>query len=582
MTYTVDKNVMVPMRDGVTLATDLYLPDSGPAPALLVRLPYGKDMLVTFGQPLLPSPLAFVEAGYAVVWQDCRGTWGSDGTFRLQVDDAADGVDTVQWIRQQPWCDGKVGSYGASYLGMTQWSTASQHPDGLNAIAPTTAPIDFHHTRYSRGGAMFWHTTLTWSASMTQLLALRSLQRGAGDSAALIQAADLVADPQPHLLKLPVGDQPLLNELSPWWRESLAHPVQDTYWAEVSPSERITDITTPALHVGGWFDFFVPETTKAFIRMRAEAASPAARQNQRLIIGPWDHRNQEGFYRDRAFGLRANALAADITGAHLRFFNHHLRGDTAADAGDAPVRIFVMGIDRWRDEPDWPLPDTRYVDYFLKSSGHANTSSGDGVLSLDAPASEGVDTYRYNPVDPVPSIGGRSLPPGGVAGAALNAGPLDQSSVEIREDVLCFTTHVFGEPLEVTGEVSLVLHVSSSARDTDFTAKLLDVFPDGRALYLTDGILRARYRASLTAPDLLEPDQSHELTVDLGPTANVFLPGHRIRLEISSSNFPHYDRNTNTGGDITHGSDEPRIAVNRIFHGPQHPSRLILPVIQRS
>ncbi|QFG22884.1 CocE/NonD family hydrolase [Actinomadura sp. WMMB 499] len=581
MTITIEKDVRVPMRDGVTLATDLYLPEGGPVPVLLVRLPYGKDVVTKLGQPVLITPLAFAEAGYAVVWQDCRGTWSSDGTFGLQVADMADGVDTLQWIRRQPWCDGNVGTYGPSYLGLTQWALASQGPDGLKAIAPTTAPIDFRYVRFGRGGGLFWHTNLLWAVSMNQMLVMRALRRGESDATALLQAAELAADPEPHLRKLPISDQPLLNKQSIWWQKSMEHPISDAHWAEVSPSERIADITTPGLHVGGWFDIFVTETTRAFTRLRDEAAGPEARQYQRLIIGPWDHRNQEGLYSDRQFGARANALTADVTGAHVRFFDHHLRGDATADAADAPVRIFVMGIDQWRDEQDWPLPDTRYVDYFLDGSGHANTAGGDGTLTLDAPDGEAADTIRYDPTDPVPTIGGRRLPAGNIAAAAFTAGPLDQSPVETREDVLCFTTPVLDEPLEVTGEVSLVLHVSSSARDTDFTGKLVDVFPDGRALYLTDGLLRARYRTSLTEPELLEPDRVYEMVVDLGPTANVFLPGHRLRLEVSSSNFPHYDRNTNTGGNIPHDVDEPIVAVNTILHGPRHPSRLILPIIER-
>ncbi|MGW0818051.1 CocE/NonD family hydrolase [Streptomyces viridiviolaceus] len=581
MTVTVEKDVRVPMRDGVTLATDLYLPGGGPAPVLLVRLPYGKDVVTKLGQPVLPTPLAFAEAGYAVVWQDCRGTWSSDGTFTPQAGDAADGVDTLEWIRRQPWCDGNVGTYGASFLGLTQWALASQAPDGLKAIAPATAPVDFQYVRHDRAGGLFWHTSLTWAMSMNQMLAMRALQRGEGDMTALMQAAELAADPEPHLRKLPIGDQPVLNKQWTWWQKSLEHPVDDAFWTESAPSERIADITTPGLHVGGWFDIFVAETTRAFTRLRGEAAGSEARQNQRLIIGPWDHRNQEGLYRDRSFGPRASALTADLTGAHVRFFDHHLRGDATADAADAPVRIFVMGIDEWRDEQDWPLPDTRYVDYFLDGSGHANTASGDGTLSVDAPAGEAADTIRYDPADPAPGIGGRRLPPGNIAAAGFLVGPLDQSPVEAREDVLCFTTPVLDEPLEVTGEVSLVLHVSSSARDTDFTGKLVDVHPDGRALYLTDGLLRARYRTSLTEPELLEPDRVYEVVVDLGPTSNVFLPGHRLRLEVSSSNFPHYDRNTNTGGDITHDADKPVVAVNTILHGPQHPSRLVLPIIER-
>lgn len=334
----------------------------------------------------------------------------------------------------------------------------------------------------------------------------------------------------------------------------------------------------PALHVGGWFDIFAGNTARTYTRMKAEAGSPEAREGQRLIVGPWDHLNYAGIYQDRQFGLAADALAADLDGAHVRFYDRWLRGRTDALDGSAPVRIFVMGIDQWRDEQDWPLPDTTYVDYFLDGAGAANTAEGDGVLRTDRPSEETTDSYTYDPAQPVPSLGGRLLLP-----AALNAvGPVDQSAVEARADVLCFTTPVLDEPVEVTGHVSLVLHVASSARDTDFTGKLVDVHPDGRALYLTDGILRARYRNSRAEPELLEPEQVYELRLDLSVTSNVFLPGHRIRLEVSSSNFPRFDRNTNTGGAInTETLDQAVIAINRVMHGPEHPSRLVLPIIRR-
>jgi putative CocE/NonD family hydrolase len=312
--------------------------------------------------------------------------------------------------------------------------------------------------------------------------------------------------------------------------------------------------------------------------MKSEAGSAEARDGQRLIIGPWDHPGQAGAYPDRQFGMAGDAAACDLTGEHLRFFDRWLRGRADALEGTAPVRIFVMGIDQWRDEQDWPLPDTEYVGYHLVSSGRANTADGDGILQPEPAARAATDTFLYDPHRPVPSIGGRLLLPGAVRGT----GPADQRPVEGRDDVLCYTTAALEEAVEVTGHVSLVLHVASSAPDTDFTGKLVDVFPDGRAIYLTDGILRARYRNSLAEPELLEPGHVYEITLDLSVTSNVFLPGHRIRLEVSSSNFPRFDRNTNTGGVIAEDSaDEAVVAVNRVLHGPGHASRLVLPVIRR-
>jgi len=580
MSFRVEKDVMVPMRDGTTLATDLWIPDGGPAPALLVRLPYGKDMLPgTFAYALHPSIFALLEAGYAVVWQDCRGTFRSDGEFTPLADDPHDGADTIAWLGGQPWCDGNIGSYGASYLGLVQWATASQAPAGLKAIVPTVTTTDYYLTPwYSAGGALSWHTTWGWSTRMSLAGAQKALAAGGGDPTALMELAGMLADPEPHLARLPVSDQPLLIKQSPWWADWLRHPDRDHFWQDLAVAERLDRVSVPALNVGGWFDLFIGSTTSTFTRMRAGAGSAGAREGQRLIIGPWDHLNQEGIYHDRQFGLAANAIAADVTGAHIRFFDRWLRGRTDALDGTAPVRIFVMGIDQWRDEQDWPLPDTQYTDYFLDGAGQAHTADGDGRLGTEPPAAEATDTYAYDPARPVPSLGGRIMLPSAVNGA----GPADQRPAEARSDVLCFTTPVLEEPVEVTGHVSLVLHVASSARDTDFTGKLVDVFPDGRAIYLTDGILRARYRDSLAEPELLEPGEVYEITLDLSVTSNVFLPGHRIRLEVSSSNFPRYDRNTNTGGVIAEDTaSQAVVATNQVLHGPAHPSRLILPVIRR-
>jgi putative CocE/NonD family hydrolase len=566
------------MRDGVRLASDLWIPQGGPAPTLLLRLPYGKDVHSLYGSTIFPSIFGLVEAGYAVVVQDCRGTFGSEGTFTALVDEPNDGADSVAWLREQPWCDGNVGSYGGSYLGVVQWATASQAPAGLRAIAPSITSTDWYRAPlHSEGGALSWHAVWFWSTLMTLTEAQRAMAAGAGDGAAFAGLAGMLSNPQAHLGVLPISNQPLLAKC-PWWSDWLGHADRDDYWQHLAVAEHLEVVTTPALNVGGWFDIFVSDTTRSFTKMRVEAGSPEAREGQQLIIGPWDHLNYSGVYHDRQFGLSADAVAADLTGAHIRFFDRWVRGRTDALDGTAPVRLFVMGIDEWREEQDWPLPDTQYTEYFLDGSGGAHTAEGDGVLRTEPASVEATDVYVYDPTQPVPTMGGRLMLP-----SALNAaGPVDQRPVEARDDVLCFTTPALEEPLEVTGHVSLVLHVASSARDTDFTGKLVDVFPDGRAIYLTDGILRARYRDSLAEPELLEPEKVYEVTLDLSVTSNVFRPGHRIRLEISSSNFPRYDRNTNTGGVIAEDTAQQAVvATNRVMHGPEHPSRLILPLIRR-
>jgi uncharacterized protein len=578
VTFTVHKDVMVAMRDGTELATDLWVPESTPAPTLLVRLPYSKDLPALFAYGLVPNVFALVEAGYVVVYQDCRGTFRSGGEFTPMLAEPDDGADTIAWLLDQPWCDGNIGTYGPSYLGFVQWASVTAS-DRLRAIAPCVTTTDYYTTPwYSDGGALSWHTVQSWSTTMALAEALRQLGRGAGDPQFLADLTGMLANPQPHLEALPLSRQPLVEKVWPWWAELLAHPSRDQFWQDLSVLDHPERVTVPALHIGGWFDIFVASTARSFTELRARAGTAGARAGQRLIIGPWDHLNSTGIYPDRQFGLTGDAITQDLTGEHLRFFDGWLRGRTEAASGSAPVKIFVMGIDQWREEQDWPLPGTSYESWYLHGSGRANTVGGDGTLSPQAPGETATDTYLYDPLRPVPTLGGRIMLPT----TANAAGAVDQRPAEARDDVLCFTSEVLTEPLEVTGPVSLTLFAASSVPDTDFTGKLVDVFPDGRAIFLTDGILRARYRNSLAEPEPLTPGETYELSLDLSVTSNVFLPGHRIRLEVSSSNFPRYDRNTNTGGTIAEESaDQVTVAVNRVRHGSGYPSRLILPVIRR-
>jgi uncharacterized protein len=578
MGYTVEKDVMVAMRDGVELATDAWIPSVTPAPALLVRLPYGKDLPQLLAYGLMPNIFALVEAGYAVVYQDCRGTHRSGGEFVPMLNEPADGADTVAWLMEQPWCDGNIGTYGPSYLGFVQWASVSAGAP-VKAVAPAVTTTDYYTTPwYSEGGALSWHAIQSWSTQMAMVETLRQLGRGGGDPQLLGELVGMMADPQPHLAALPSSRQPAVEKVWPWFTDLLSRPDRDAWWQDMSVLDRAERVTVPALHIGGWFDIFVANTARSFTELRARAGTEQARAGQRLIIGPWDHLNATGIYPDRRFGLAGDAISQNLTGEHVRFYDRYLRDQAGALDGAAPVKIFVMGIDQWREEPDWPLPDTTYVPYYLRGGGQANTAEGDGELSPQAPGQEATDAFLYDPRRPVPTLGGRVMLPTN----ANAAGPVDQRPAEARDDVLCFTTAPLTEPLEVTGHVSLTLYASSSAPDTDFTGKLVDVFPDGRAIFLTDGIIRARYRNSLAEPELLTPGEVYELSLDLSVTSNVFLPGHRIRLEVSSSNFPRFDRNTNTGGVIADESaEQAAVAVNRVLHGPGHPSRLTLPVISR-
>lgn len=570
---------MVRMRDGVVLATDVYRPAGGASvPAILQRTPYDKESSAIRNNAF--ELMRAVAAGYACLVQDTRGRYASEGTFRPFVDDAADGADTIAWAAAQPWCSGAVGTAGSSYLGAAQWRAAGDAPDALRAMVPYVTAADYHEGWTYQGGAFQLGFLLDWVYGR---LAMGEATRrlGAGEATAdrlqaLVEAYDAIDD---HLLRLPLIDVPLAAELAPYYLEWLEHPTYDGYWSAIAPKERYAAVRAPTLNIGGWYDIFLGGTIANYTGMRRHASGGARRP--RLVIGPWAHGAAFGSFAERSYGVASGYAAIDPTALHVRWFDRHLKGiDNGAD-GDAPVRIFVMGIDRWRDERDWPLPDTDFTRCYLHSAGHANTAAGDGALTFEAPRDEPHDTYRYDPRDPVPTLGGATRLTGSLI--AANGGPRDQRPLDSRADVLTFVTAPLERDLEVTGHVELVLYASSSVSDTDFTGKLVDVHPDGRAEILTDGILRARFRDSLSEPTPLVPGRVYELHIDVGATANVFRAGHRIRLDVSSSNFPRFDRNTNTGGTIAiEGADALVDAVNCVFHDALRPSHLLLPVIDRT
>lgn len=578
MDLYVAKNLQVPMRDGVQLATDVYRPAAdGPYPTIVSRLPYDKELpIINFSFDTLRA----ARAGYAVVVQDTRGRYQSEGTFTPFADEAADGADTIAWAAAQPWSTGEVGMVGGSYFGATQWLAATQAPPALRAIAPFVTTDQYYESWAYQGGAFQLGFNLHWclfSLGLGELL--RQVGTGSAEAERLAELVEAIDDNDALYRRLPLTDVPELDGLADYYREWLAHPTYDGFWRATAPRESWDRITVPALNMGGWYDLFLKGTIANYVGMKERGGSEQARALQRLVIGPWAHGPLAGWYPERGFGFLSGTDAHDITGMQLRWFDQLLRGEGRGLENDKPVQVFVMGTDEWREEDDWPLPGTEYVDWFLSSDGRANTAAGDGRLSPDSPVDSPDDVYLYDPRDPVPTVGGATFLPGLFAG--VNAGPRDQREVERRADVLSYTSAPLTEPLTVIGPVELVLHASSSARDTDFTAKLVDVAPDGTAHNLADGILRARHRYSLSEPSPLEPGRVYELRIDLVATANVFATGHRIRLDVSSSNFPRFDRNTNTGGTIaTEGIGDVVQAVNRVHHTQAHPSRLVLPVIR--
>lgn len=576
MKHVYERNVPMTTRDGVTLRADVWRPLEGQAPTLRMRTPYNKEATLIAGGPnsAIPSLIPFLNAGYAVVLQDARGTYTSEGSFTPKLNEIEDGQDTVAWILEQDWSDGTIGTYGGSYMGMTQWALATTKTPGLAAIAPTVTALNWYKGLwYSQGGALSLSLVTWWSAMMYAADEQRSLQRGVtSDPSALMRLGAALMDPMTLNDATPVADLPVLGK-GRWMDDWLAHPDHDEYWASQDWSGSAGSVTVPVLNTAGWYDLYVAESVADYVRVRTQGGSAQARDESRLVIGPWDHINLTGQYPDRYFGISA---VGDLSETHVAFFDQTLRG-RPAETPSPRVRLFVMGIDEWRDEEDFPLPDTQYVDYHLSSEGSANTRNGDGVLVHAAPTAEGRDEFRFDPRDPVPTAGGALLPslPGLV-------GPVDQSVIDSRDDVLCYTGPVLTEPVEVTGFVELKVFVSSTAVDTDITAKLVDVFPDGRAINLCDGVLRLRYRNGLSQPELMTPGEVYEVTVPMSVTSNVFLPGHRIRLDISSSNFPHFDRNSNTGGVISSEAlEDMAVADTTVHHGAARPSRLVLPIIER-
>ena len=546
--FQFESNVMVAMRDGTKLAANIFRPrDGGRHPVILMRSPYGKPD-EKFG-----DARRYVGAGYAMVVQDCRGRGKAEGPWDPFRYDVEDGFDTLEWVGTQPWCNGSVGTAGGSYVGWTQWSAAAGGSKYLKCMVPVVPFAEVYDDIAYPGGAFQLGLLMGWGSGVGGIML----------SPEKLQAA------YRYLPLANFGDQ--FEKKVPYLNEWARHPSHDAYWNQRGIGPRHADITVPILNIGGWYDIFAKNTLDLISRVRASSKDRMARRNQCVVMGPWAHGVGVRKVGQLDFGAEATLNIGDL---QFQWHEYWLQGRETGVENWPAVRLFVMGENQWRDENEWPLRRTRYTSYYLNSQGHANTAAGDGQLEPAAPGEEGKrDEFTYDPADPVPSHGGNNL-------VGASAGPYDQSEIEQRQDVLVYTTPALSQPLEVTGPVKLILWAATSAPDTDFTAKLVDVDDAGKAFNLCEGIVRARYRAGRDKPQAVVPGELNAYEIDLWVTSNLFQRGHRIRVEVSSSNFPRFDRNPNSG--LPFGTDTAvQKARQTIQHDAAHPSRLVLPVIPR-
>lgn len=539
------------MRDGITLSADVYRPvdsmhTSKKYPVILTRTPYMK-----LNEHMLVSAKYFAERGYVFVAMDVRGRGDSDGTFVPYFNEGKDGYDAIEWCASQSWSDGNVGTIGSSYPGCIQWLAALQKPPHLKAMVVRVTPSDpFVETPTGLPSPI----TLCW------------LHYVSGHTNQLMEAVDW-EHVYEHLPLITMDVQ--AGRYNANWRANIEHPQLDEYWKPLCYQNKLDQVDVPVLHISGWYDDEQIGTPLNYIGMTTRGA----RASQRLLMGPWGHVvNTVSKLGEVDFGPQA---LIDMRAEELRWFNRCLKGykNISVVPEEVPVRIFVMGANEWRDEHEWPLARAQWTPFYLHSRGSANSRFGDGTLSINKSENEPADTYQYNPAHPVPFITDQT--------STQIGGPDDYSAIERRDDVLVYMTEPLIEEVEVTGPIRVELYASSSAPDTDFMAKLVDIWPSGFVQRLCDGMVRARFREGMDRPSLIEPGKIYKFLIDCWNTCQVFKIGHRIGLEISSSAFPKYDRNLNTGVPLGL-TTEMAIADQRIYHDVEHQSAVVLPIIPKS
>jgi uncharacterized protein len=560
-TVRIVSNIPVPMRDGAKLYADLYRPArEGRFPVLVVRTPYGKQR-----EGIHETKIQFAQRGYAVLVQDTRGRYESEGAWDPFRYEAQDGYDTVEWAARQPWSNGKVGMEGGSYLGNVQWQAAALTPPSLVAIYPAVASTSLYHNTFFHGGAFKLAVSYGWGVVRMPLRTMYpQYWHSAGYAPPELRYETIGWGLPLETLDVASSGQPVRH-----WRDWVKHQSYDDYWRAMSVEENFENVKVAVHTQGGWFDLLLNGTLNGYVGVRNQSGSEAARRAARMIVGPWGHGPSQKF-GDVDFGPDAmrNTFARE-----LQFFDHHMMGiDTGIDR-EPPVEIHLMGLNRWVRYDDWPVPGTRYTPFYLSSGGRANSARGDGKLGVEKPSGAANDQFTYDPNHPVPSVGAHDC-----CGMPVSSGPVDQREVEGRSDVLVYTSEILKEPLAIAGPIRMKLFAATDGPDTDWFVKLVDVYPDGFAINVAEGVLRARFHRGYDRMELLNPNQAYEFEIDMRGTANVFLPGHRIRVDVTSSNFPQFDRNLNSGKDLATGT-RVRVARQTVFHTPERASHIVLPVV---
>ena len=490
-------------------------------------------------------------------------TFGGGGTPTASTtpfqNDGEDGYDTQEWVGRQEWSNGKIGMAGSSYLGLVQWLSAPHRSKYLTCLAPRVICSDFHAGLVYPGGAFQLNVLMTWG------------MRTNGRTGQSIDYHDWTN----AFRALPLIEMDgLAGRDLGFWKDWIEHPAYDDYWKAIDVQDKWGEIAAPAFNMGGWFDLYSADAFANFNGLRQNGRTPESRQSK-LIVGPWPHAlSQSSKTGDVDFG---DSSVVELDDLELRWFDYWLKGIDNGIVDEPPLRLFITGTNQWRDEHEWPLARTDWQKWYLHSGGGANSVRGDGVLSRDLAQAEPDDSYVYDPLYPVQTMGGNNC----CSPDIVSWGPYDQRPVEMRHDVLCYTSEPLEADMEVTGPIKAVLYAATDGPDTDWTAKLVDVSPSGYAMNLCDGIVRARYRESRTNPTLLTAGKVYEYEIDVGVTGNVFRRGHRVRIEVSSSNFPRFDRNLNTGHEL--GKDtEMRAAHQTVYHSREYPSHIVLPMIPAS